>query len=251
MSQSFVMTSPEPLRVRSGGVDLAAWRWRGRGTPIVLVHGYPDTHDVWARVVEHLPGRDVIAYDVRTSGDFSLAQLADDLFAVIDAIGGPVHVVGHDWGGIQAWEAVTDPRATGRIERFTAISGPCLDHVGFALREQPARRIAAQLARSWYIWLFHVPGAPLAVRAFGRRYARQISLYRTNIFPRLARPRIRTTQLPVQLLVATKDRFVGAHLADGVERWAPNLTRIDVPGGHWLPRTHAPAVAGAITRFGG
>src|SRR5690606_31228232 len=80
----------------------------------------------------------------------------------------PVHIVGHDWGSIQSWEAVTDPALAQRIASFTSISGPCLDHMGYWLREKlgrptPANLLALtrQLIRSWYVMLFHLPGTPL------------------------------------------------------------------------------------------
>ena len=61
----------------------------------------------------------------------------------------PVHLVGHDWGSVQAWDAVdprrrSSPRLTGRIASFTTISGPCLDHVSACVERCVARRVAAQ-----------------------------------------------------------------------------------------------------------
>ena len=125
------------------GINLAT---RRRGNPdgpaVLFVHGYPDNGDVWDAVAEAL-GDDyhLITYDVRGAGASSsprgrqayrLEELRDDLFAVIDALspGRPVHLVGHDWGSIQAWEAVTEPGAEKRIASYTSLSGPCLDHVG-------------------------------------------------------------------------------------------------------------------------
>ena len=38
--------------------------------------------------------------------------------------GQPVHLVGHDWGGLQGWEFATQPRFEGRLASFTAIAAP-------------------------------------------------------------------------------------------------------------------------------
>ncbi len=92
----------------------------------------------------------VVAYDTRGQGDsvtaapdraFTLDVLADDLTAVIDAVSPdvPVHVVGHDWGSIQSWEAVCRPGAEERIASFTSISGPNLAHVAAWVRRTLAR----------------------------------------------------------------------------------------------------------------
>jgi pimeloyl-ACP methyl ester carboxylesterase len=59
-------------------------------------------------------GFHVVSFDVRGSGgsdaprrirDYRLDQLADDIGRVIDAVaaGKKVHLLGHDWGSVQAW----------------------------------------------------------------------------------------------------------------------------------------------------
>lgn len=266
--------------VSSGGVRLAVFEQGDPEQPtVLLVHGYPDTHRVWDEVAAALAaGHHVVRYDVRGAGEsgspadrrgWRLEQLADDLFAVADAVspGRPVHLVGHDWGSIQSWEAVTDPRAARRIASFTTISGPCLDHVGFWGRYRLARptprhlgQLLAQAVRSWYIAAFHLPLlAPAAWRHGLARHwggvlhrvegvpprpghpqpglqgdaVRGINLYRVNMLPRMLRPRRRSTKVPVQLVVLTRDRYVSAALSEELRRWAPDLRRRSLPVGHW------------------
>ena len=125
------------------GVNLATRSRGDHDAPTVLcVHGYPDNGEVWDALADALgDGYRVITYDVRGAGAscapralaaYRLGELRDDLFAVIDALspGRPVHLVAHDWGSIQSWEAVTEPGAESRIASYTSLSGPCLDHVG-------------------------------------------------------------------------------------------------------------------------
>jgi hypothetical protein len=57
---------------------------------------------------------------------------------------------------------------------------------------------------------------------------------------------VRRTDLPVQLVVAAGDRFLTPTLIEDVERWAPDVRRRVVPGGHWLPRLAPGQVAGWI-----
>ncbi|ASK35774.1 short chain dehydrogenase [Alcanivorax sp. N3-2A] len=275
--------------VTRDGVNIAT---RRRGDPqrptVLFVHGYPDNSEVWDAVTEALGDQDyhLVTYDVRGAGAssapaglaaYKLAQLRDDLFAVIDSVspGRPVHLVAHDWGSIQSWEAVTEPGAERRIASYTSLSGPCLDHVGANLRETGAGDLAGslgQLAKSWYIGAFHVPGlAPMAWKlglgdawpALLRRTERisapvnptqtrdgtqGIALYRANMLPRLRHPRERHTTIPVQLLVARRDRYVGPALADLASRWCGALWRRELNTGHWGPLLSHPALTARYLR---
>ena len=190
----------DTLSVEAGDVRLAVYVSGPRDAPpIVLVHGYPDSAAVWEPVRAQLDARyRVISYDVRGAGAsgapasrtaYRLERLAADLSAVADATCGarPFHLVGHDWGSIQSWEAVTDPLFKGRIASYTSISGPCLDHASFGLRggagadaaERPRAHRAEkrpfgsnlrQTLKSWYIFFFHLPLLPeLVWRAGGAR----------------------------------------------------------------------------------
>ena len=44
--------------------------------------------------------------------------------------GEPVHVLGHDWGSVAAWEYLSRPGASDRIASFTSASGPGIAHYG-------------------------------------------------------------------------------------------------------------------------
>lgn len=180
-------------RVRTGGVELCVAELGDPGRPtVVLVHGYPDSKEVWSEVAVRLAGRfHVVLYDVRghgrstaprpLRGGFTLAKLTDDFLAVVDAVSPdrPVHLVGHDWGSVQSWEFVTVGRTEGRIASFTSISGPSLDHFGHWINarvKRPTPRRVGQLlgqgAKSWYVYLLHTPVLPeLAWRGpLGKRW---------------------------------------------------------------------------------
>lgn len=191
-------------RVHTGGVELCVAELGDPQQPtVVLVHGYPDSKEVWSEVAVRLADRfHVVLYDVRghgrstapqpLRGGFTLAKLTDDFLAVVDAVSPdrPVHLVGHDWGSVQSWEFVTVGRTEGRIASFTSMSGPSLDHFGHWINarvKRPTPRRVGQLlgqgAKSWYVYLLHTPALPeLAWRGpLGKRWPR--ILQRTEKVP--------------------------------------------------------------------
>jgi pimeloyl-ACP methyl ester carboxylesterase len=265
----------------------------GRPT-VVLIHGYPDTKEVWDLVMERLAPRfHVVAYDVRGAGAssaprgpaaYDMARLGDDFAAVCAAVAPdrPVHLVGHDWGGIQGWEFVTAARFAGRIASFTSIAGPALGNAlsagRAALRARDLSLAFDRARRSWYIVPLCIPGGPTLmwrVALAGGRWRQWLrvverlrvdggypaatacrdawhgaNLYRRNIPRRLwRRPPTAPAHAPVQLIVPTHDRFISPAYYDAAERVAPGLRRLEVPGSHWAPRAQPDLVARWIARF--
>lgn len=281
MTEQMVASAGVHLSVRSSG--------HLGGPTVILIHGFPDNGSTWSLVVPLLePHFHVVTYDVRGTGgssapadrkDYGIDRLVDDLIAVIDRVrpdGAPIHLVGHDWGAVQAWAAVmregSDARLSNRIASYTAIACPGLDLFGHfvktGFRERAACRIARQLGRSWYIGFFQLPFLPeLAFRRLGKRIhhtmartqelgaaaqwsdtfprdgANGVNLYRAN--------RLQfthgTTKVPVRLIVPTKDTFLSTAVYDDVALFAPDSERIDIVAGHWVIRTHPKVIAEKIT----
>src|SRR5688572_28251246 len=85
----------------------------GSGRPVVLLHGFPETHRSWDLQVPALVNASyrTVTPDLRGYGEsdrphsgYDLATLAGDVVELIDSLGsGPVNLVGHDWGGVIAW----------------------------------------------------------------------------------------------------------------------------------------------------
>jgi pimeloyl-ACP methyl ester carboxylesterase len=286
--------------VAGAGVRLCVTE-RGAPAPggpptVVLLHGYPDSKEVWSAVADRLAGRfHVVCYDVRghgrstapapLRGGFTLEKLTEDFLAVAAAVSPdrPVHLVGHDWGSVQGWEFATSAATKGRLASFTSVSGPCLDHFGHWIKARtrhPTPRgtaqLAAQAAKSWYVYALHTPVLPeLAWRgALGRAWPRLLAraegvpsdgyptaslpqdaahgawLYRDNIRRRLGRPRPDPrAHVPVQLIVPTRDAFLSEHLYDDLDRWVPRLTRHRLPARHWVPRSQPDRIADWTTDF--
>ncbi len=158
--------------VRSGTAELAVFE---RGEPtgtnatVVLVHGWPDAHDVWDLVADRLTadGFHVVSFDTRGVGastpatvaqPYELAKLTGDIDAVITATSGgrPAHLVGHDWGGVEGWAYVTTDECVGKVATFTTLSGPNLDHLGHLLRTD-RRAALVQGAKSLYTVVLSLP----------------------------------------------------------------------------------------------
>ncbi|MFD4693285.1 SDR family oxidoreductase [Streptomyces sp. NPDC058463] len=283
--------------VRTGGVELCVAELGDPTRPtIVLVHGYPDSKEVWSQVALRLAGHwHVVLYDVRghgrstaprpLRGGFTLEKLTDDFLAVVDAVSPdrPVHVVGHDWGSVQAWEFATVERTKGRIASFTSMSGPSLDHFGHWIKQRVSRptprrlgQLLGQGAKSWYVYALHTPVLPeLAWRGtLGKQWPRILRrmekvpadgyptsslprdashgawLYRDNVRARLRRPRTdAVAHVPVQLITPTGDIFLSATLYDELGSWAPRLVRRSLPAKHWVPRTRPDQLSAWISDF--
>ncbi|HET9419996.1 MAG TPA: alpha/beta fold hydrolase [Nocardioides sp.] len=143
------------------------------GEVVVLLHGFPERSTTWRSVAPllHERGYRTIAMDQRGYSpgarperrwNYRISQLTDDVLALIDRVGGPVHLVGHDWGAVPSW-AVAIERPD-QLRTLTAVSVP---HPMAFLR---ATVTSQQFRKSYYIALFQLPFLPewLAGKPGGR-----------------------------------------------------------------------------------
>lgn len=283
--------------VTNGAIDLAVFTsGNADGPPLVLVHGWPDTHALWNRVIEQLGDRyRIVTYDTRGAGEssapkrtqeYALEGLAADFYAVIDAVspGRPVHVLGHDWGGVEVWEAAAEQRASERIASYTSLSAPNLDHLAAWMRARLRRsrpadvaQVFAQLRASWYAVTLQLPlvGSWRIHRELRRGWAKFLNefsdvdpsvvevaptllsdalngtrRYRANTFARMFQPpRERRVHVPVQLIVNTKDAAVLPYHYDDTPLWVDDLRRTELAAGHWSPLSHPREIATLTARF--
>lgn len=284
VAQQMVASSGLSLAVREYGAPAG----RPGTQHVVLVHGYPDSQELWEPVVERLAGAGLhlVTYDVRGAGasgvparteGYRTDLLVDDLVAVLGATvpdRDRVHLVGHDWGSVQLWEAVLseaeDPRLRGRIASFTSVSGPAIDHVAHLSRHPRGRalRLLRQLGHSWYVLAFQVPVLPelawrtaagplgaLAARLDGqgpggywgpelaRNAANGVNLYRANLRRAAGRGRDRRTDVPVLVVAPRRDPYLTAVTIEDLDRICSDV-RVERPDtGHWLPRSHPDLLA--------
>lgn len=109
------MTAPTPRHLQLPGIRLKVLE-AGAGPPVLLLHGFPDSGDLWREVAPRLvaAGHRVIAPDLRGFGDseapagprhYAIDRVLADMLALLaqPGVGGPVRVMGHDWGAVIAW----------------------------------------------------------------------------------------------------------------------------------------------------
>ena len=131
----------------------------GSGSPIVLLHGFPETHLMWRHVAEQLAtDHTVICPDLRgfgwsdaPPGAYDKATLAADMIALLDALElERVDLLAHDWG---AW--IGFMLCLEHPERFTHYLAL---NMYTPWPQPPSLRGLGVLARLWYQALIATPG---------------------------------------------------------------------------------------------
>lgn len=138
------------------------------GPLVILLHGFPEFWWGWRHQISPLAdaGYHVVAPDMRGYNRserpagidaYRLETLTADVLGLADSFGANrFRLVGHDWGGVVAWDlAASHP---GRLERLAVINGPHPD-----LWFQVMKRSATQAFRSSYAAFFQLPRVPEAV----------------------------------------------------------------------------------------
>ena len=234
----------------------------GEGPPVLLLHGFPDTHAIWRRQIPALAaaGFRVIAPDLRGYGKtdmpdevgaYAIDFLADDVLRLMDALGiERATVVGHDWGALIGWHLAM--HAPHRVSRYAALS------VGHP--KAIAKAGLGQKLRFWYMGVFVTPvlaetllkaGNWAALRSMNRSREQQqlwidalapqgrltaaLNYYRANLRSSGAR-RWRPVDVPVLGVWSEHDPALGERqmVETGAQcRAGFQYARIDGVG-HWL-----------------
>jgi haloacetate dehalogenase len=170
----------ETLQVERGGVRIHA-RAAGRGEPLLLLHGHPQTHAMWHRVAPVLAQRfRVVLMDLRGYGDsarpaagdgdaaYSKREMALDAVALMAQLGIPrFQVLAHDRGARVAHRLAADHADA--VERLLLLDiAPTLAMY---------RNTGEAFARAYWHWFFLIQptGLPEALIEAGPvRYLRSV-----------------------------------------------------------------------------
>lgn len=241
------------------------------GAPVLLLHGFPQTAASWEPVARRLAeaGHRVLAPDQRGYSPgarppgrraYRVEELVDDVVALADAAGlGAVHIVGHDWGAVVAWAlAALRPE---RVRTLTAVSVP---HPAAFVKALVSSR---QIALSWYMYAFQLPGVaervlgrPGALAAAARRAGQSPERARRDEAALAAKGGLRsaltgainwyrampwwehrglplTVGAPTLMVWSDGDVAVSRAAVDGTPRWVTGPYRLEVLSGvsHWIP----------------
>ncbi|GAB17504.1 putative hydrolase [Gordonia effusa NBRC 100432] len=217
---------------------------------------------------------------------FRISEMARDYLAVADVVSPerPVHILGHDWGSVAVWEWICDPDIASRVASFTSVSGPSGDHLSKLARQRLAsgnpRDMAlalGQFGSLLYMFgssmpvlpdlLFRATMTPERWRAgvglaegidrekvslgptFTSDIRRTLRVYRANFLPMMLHPRERFTDVPVQVIVGTRDPAVRQSSYDNESEWNDRTWRRVLKAGHWLPHSHPAVLARATTEL--
>jgi epoxide hydrolase 4 len=258
----------------------------GSGPLVMLLHGFPQCWYQWRHIIPSLAARyRVVAPDMRgynrsekPSGidAYTLDVLGRDVAELIAALGEDrAHVVGHDWGGLVAWEVAASH--LDRVNRLAVINAP---HPQAYSRE--IRRNPTQLLRSLYVVLFQLPvlaeaalrltirlGLKSTASVPGAFPDRALDVYENalaqagaatgmlNYYRAVARRNpfainwtLPTIKVPTLLMWGTKDQFLGTGLTRDLEGWVPDITvRLNHRSAHWVPEEQPGWVVDQLLEF--
>jgi pimeloyl-ACP methyl ester carboxylesterase len=248
----------------------------GAGVPIVLVHGWPQHWWMWRHVVPLLaPHARLVMVDLRgfgwsdaPPGPYDKRTLADDLLAVLDALGlERVRLMAHDWGAwsgflaclaaperFEAYLALGAPRPAGRpsarqlreVWRFAyqvVIASPVLGRRLVARADFIERTIMAG-AVNRQAWTPADLSAFATVLAQPARTRASVRLYRTFLTREVARTPRGYLRVPTRIVVGSRDPAIPAALLEDAHRDGDDVgVEIVADCGHFVPEERPELVA--------
>ncbi|MEM9041040.1 MAG: alpha/beta hydrolase [Actinomycetota bacterium] len=262
-----------------------AFRSMGSGSPVLLIHGYPQTHVCWHRIAAGLAGRyEVVAPDLPGYGDsrvaldddarFSKRAMAASLVELMRELGHErFAVVGHDRGARVAYrmaldhpdivESLTVIDIVPTIEEWEMIDGPgSIDTFHWPFLAQPDRLPETLISGAADTWLGHLMASwstyPERISSDAmeeyRRCFRQRSVIDGTCADYRAGATIdtehddtdRNTGTMIHCPVLVLASEGRGDLTTTWTRWATDVRCEVLDGGHFLPEENPDAVLDAL-----
>ena len=235
----------------------------GKGPLVVMIHGFPDYWYTWRHQMTALAdGYQVVAIDMRGYNrsdkpkgvaQYDMNLLVGDVAAVIKHVGAKqATIVGHDWGGMVAWQfAMALPQ---QCSRLVILNLPHPRGLSRELANNPQQQKNSAYARAFQLpgahktltaaglsrWVKNTAARAKYVEAFQRSdFEAMLNYYKKN-YPRMpykedTSPVVRV-QAPVLMFHGLNDRALLPAALNGTWKWVEkDLTLVTVPGaGHFV-----------------
>ncbi|HEY6587387.1 MAG TPA: alpha/beta hydrolase [Nitrososphaeraceae archaeon] len=256
----------------------------GKGDPVVLLHGWPETWYEWRHIIPQLIDNNytVIAPDMRGFGDSEKPQIgydtktvAEDIYQLVKKLGNSkIYIVAHDWGGPVAYSyAAAHPQDVRKmvildtllpgfgLEEAANFSPKGLWHLSFhAVRDLPEKLIDGKedIYLNWfYDWTYNQSAITSEDREeYIKQYSKPGALragfeyYRAVFEDSEQNKEYANEKLEIPILTIGGEAGIGNFTAASFQKVANNVTGITLPNtGHFIPEERPNFLTKQILEF--
>jgi pimeloyl-ACP methyl ester carboxylesterase len=263
----FAQASDFESRVKQGYADSNGVKIHyatiGSGPLMVMIHGFPDYWYTWRHQMEGLSNKyqcvaiDQRGYNLSDKPDgvenYDVRLLVGDVIAVIKHLGkDKAIIVGHDWGGVVAWQlALNAPQF---VDRLIILNLPHPRGIGRELAHNPKQQAASEYARNFQkegaetmikpeqlaFWVTDPEAKPKYIEAFKRSDLKAMLSYYKRNYPRQPYQEdpspVVKTQMSVLMFHGLKDTALLSDALNNTWDWmGKDLTLVTIPdAGHFV-----------------
>ena len=256
----------------------------GKGDPVVLLHGWPETWYEWRHIIPQLIDNNytVIAPDMRGFGDSEKPQIgydtktvAEDIYQLVKKLGNSkIYIVAHDWGGPVAYSyAAAHPQDVRKmvildtllpgfgLEEAANFSPKGLWHLSFhAVRDLPEKLIDGKedIYLNWfYDWTYNQSAITSEDREeYIKQYSKPGAMragfeyYRAVFEDSEQNKEYANEKLEIPILTIGGEAGIGNFTAASFQKVANNVTGITLPNtGHFIPEERPNFLTKQILEF--
>ena len=256
----------------------------GKGDPVVLLHGWPETWYEWRHIIPQLIDNNytVIAPDMRGFGDSEKPQIgydtktvAEDIYQLVKKLGNSkIYIVAHDWGGPVAYSyAAAHPQDVRKmvildtllpgfgLEEAANFSPKGLWHLSFhAVRDLPEKLIDGKedIYLNWfYDWTYNQSAITSEDREeYIKQYSKPGAMragfeyYRAVFEDSEQNKEYANKKLEIPILTIGGEAGIGNFTATSFQKVANNVTGITLPNtGHFIPEERPNFLTKQILEF--